>query len=149
MQMQVNCHNLERTQDTTHHAQIDGFLKNWGRKRKSIDSSGVSHHRFKLAIAWYWFQSELLATVNYFDMLESWNVGKQEDKIPKPVVLHLWLPVLPCFQLETKFHQVSRSWVSQWHLRSWQPESQITSLDADIPKSFSHSRLLLTTATFQ
>lgn len=34
MQMKVNCYNLEGTQDTTHHGQIHGFLKNWGRKKK-------------------------------------------------------------------------------------------------------------------
>lgn len=33
MQMKVGCSNLEETQDTTHHGQMDGFLKNWsGRK---------------------------------------------------------------------------------------------------------------------
>lgn len=50
MQMKANCYNLEETQDTTHHGQIDGFLKNWGRKKVSADSSGVSHCKFKLLI---------------------------------------------------------------------------------------------------
>jgi len=33
MQMKVNSYNLEGTQHTTYHGQIDGFLKNWGGKK--------------------------------------------------------------------------------------------------------------------
>lgn len=35
--MKVNCYNLEGIQDTIHHGQIDGLLKNWGRKQIQVD----------------------------------------------------------------------------------------------------------------
>lgn len=46
MQMQVSCYNSEGTEDTTHHGQVDGFLKNWGRKKINRFSE-VSHCKFE------------------------------------------------------------------------------------------------------